>query len=248
MRWKIQLDGQEKGLEQLSESFDEDPRIFEENEEYYLWSPMFGEINKSGDIWDLGETIVRLIRNLAEFDSIRVDDLKISRVIEIQEDGSENRIVHASGSVTATAMMSATASVNGEEPPPKAESTYEFTKLALNDPEVEELIELRERGNHWVNLYRIYEYIRDNIGSNDSIVSQGWWTEIQKSRFTCTANDSEAIGHEARHAGEGHYRGCAEEMSHDQMSHNEAKLLIDDLIKSWLRYRAENLESSGQKS
>lgn len=50
MRWKVQLEGPEKELEELSESFGEDPRIFEEDEEYYLWYSEFEQLGKFVDI------------------------------------------------------------------------------------------------------------------------------------------------------------------------------------------------------
>ena len=247
MRWKIELDGDKKGLEELSESFDEDPRIFDMDNKYYLWSSEFEQLTKAGDVRDVGKNIIKIVRHIGELESLRVSDLEYSCVVEIQEDGSERRIKLLSATIRDVERVSARLSVGDEELPPKAESTYEYTQLALNDPEVEELIELRDRGNHWVNLYRIYEHIRDNIESDDTIVTQDWWTGADKNRFTCTANDPEAIGHEARHAGE-NSTSSVEDMSHDQMSHTEAESLIDDLIKSWLKYRMQTLELSDQES
>lgn len=95
-----------------------------------------------------------------------------------------------------------------------------------------------------MNLYRIYEHIKSNIESED-IFTQGWWNNLEdtRSRFTCTANDPDAIGHEARHAGDGS-DASVEEMSGEQMSHNEAKSLIDRLIGHWLEHRVEIHKSS----
>lgn len=238
MRWKVQLEGPEKGLEELSDSFDEDPRIFEEGEEYYLWYSGFEQLDESADIQDIGEDIVRTVRHLGELHSLRIKELEASRVVEIQEDGSERRVIHVSASLTATATMSARVSVNGEELPPRAESTYEHTKLALKDAKVQELVELRDKGDYWVNLYRIYEYIQDNIESEQNIIDQGWWSKSEENLFTHTANSPEAIGHEARH---GKPNGSPPP---DPMDHAEAKSLIDNLINKWLNHRKEVLESS----
>jgi len=242
MRWKVQLEGQENGLEQLSESFDEDPRIFEEDGEHYLWTSQFKQLDESGEVKDVGENIVKTIRHLGELNSLRVDDLNTSCVVEIQEDGSERKIIHASTAMTATAAVSARVSVNGEELPPRAESTYEYTQLALKDDKVQELMDLRDNGNRWANLYRIYEYIQANIEAEDNIVEQGWWSESEKDLFKRTANSPEAIGYEARH---GDTRVSAPS---DPMDHAEAKSLIDSLINDWLRHRKEVLESSEEGS
>jgi len=44
MRWKVGLDGNEQDLQDLCESFDEDPKIFEEEGDYYLWTSKFSEL------------------------------------------------------------------------------------------------------------------------------------------------------------------------------------------------------------
>lgn len=238
MDWKLQLEGHERGLEQLSEAFDEDPEVFEEDGEYYLWSSRFEHVDKSGEVQDVGENIVKTIRHLGELDSLRVQDLDTTCVVEIQEDGSEHRIVHASATMTATATASARASVDGEELRPRAESTYEHTQLALKDAKVQKLIDLRDNGDHWVNLYRIYEYIQSNIDSEDNITEQGWWSKAEKDRFKQTANSPEAIGHEARHHGDG-----GSPAPSNPLSHTEAKSLIDSLTADWLKHRKDVLES-----
>lgn len=238
MRWKVQLEGNETGLEQLSESFDEDPMIFKDGEEYYLWSSEFKQLSKSGDVRDEGQAIIKMVRHLGELDSLRVSDLGYSCVVEIQEDGSEDRIIHASIASADADAMSVRISTGEEELPPRAESTYEHTQLALNDDKVRELIDLWDNGDHWVNLYRVFEFIQDNIEAENNIVAQGWWSKSEKDLFKHTAQSPEAIGHEARHAKRKYTAPST------PMNHAEAKSLIENLIEDWLRHRTEVLESS----
>lgn len=245
MKWKIELNGSGRGLEELSESFDEDPRTFEENGKYYLWSSKFEQLSKAGDVRDEGKTIIKMIRCLGEIDSLSVSNLEYSCLVEIQKDGSERRKRLASVTAKDADRAEVRLSVGDELLPSKAEQTYEYTQLALEDDTVQELIELRDRGKHWVNLYRIYEHIESNIESDIAI--QDWLSGPEETRFTCTANDPEAIGHEARHAGDSS-NASVEQMSHDQMSHEEAKALINDLIDDWLRHRMEVYESSKKES
>lgn len=238
MRWKVQLEGRETGLEQLSESFDDDPRIFKDDEDYFIWSSKFEHLDESSKIKGESEDIIRTIRHMADLESLRVGELAASHVVEIQEDGSERVIIHASVGMTVSTGMSAQLSVDGEESPPRAESTYEYTQLALKDDKIQELIELRDNGDHWSNLYRIYEYVQDNIDGEHNIVGQGWWSESDKGLFKQTANSREAIGHEARH---GDLRASAPS---DPMDHAEAKTQIDSLIDDWVGHRKEVLGSS----
>jgi hypothetical protein len=233
MRWKVKLEGEKKGLKQLSDSFDETPRIFEEDEEYYLWSSKFEQLNESGDVKEVGEKIVKMVRHLGDLDSLSVKGLNTSHVVEIKEDGSERRIAHLSASATTVSAASVRISINGEKLPPRAESTYEYTQLALENDKVQELIQLRDNGDRWANLYRIYEYIQANVEADDSIVEQGWWSQSEKDLFKRTANSSEAIGCEARH---GDDRVPAPS---DPMDHSEAVSLIDGLINDWLKHIKE---------
>lgn len=236
MKWKIELDGNKKGLEELCESFDENPQVFEEKGEYFLYSPKFQQLNNAGDVRDAGKNIIKIIRHIGEIDSIRVDELEWSCIVEIQEDGSERRIVPLSANATVSMRAEARLSVGDEDPTPKAESTYKYTQLALKDDVVQDLIELRDNGDRWANLYRIYEYIQANIQSENNIVEQGWWSESEKVVFKQTANSREAIAYEARH---GDDRVPAPS---DPIDHAEAKSLIDRLINRWLNHRKKFLE------
>lgn len=237
MRWRIHLDGDTQGLQRLSEQFDDDPHIFREDDGYLLWSSRFEELGDPGEIRDIGKTIAQAIRNFGEFDSLPVQNLEASGVDEIRDDGSKH--AYRQATVTATAAVSATARAvtNDGEHQPRAESTYEHTKLALQDDTVYELTELRDNGEHWVNLYRIYEFIQDNIEGEDNIVDRGWWSNSEKSRFKRTANSPDAIGHEARHAQQRYSAPPS------PMEHENAKSLINELIKQWLQHRTQLVAS-----
>lgn len=237
MRWRIHLHGNERGLQQLSEGFDDDPRIFKEDGDYLLWSSRFDDVGDPDDIREIAETIAQAIRNFGEFDSIPVENLEASGVDEIRDDGS--RHMYRQATVSGSGAISSTARVVTEngEPAPRAESTYERTKLALEDNTISELTELRDNGEHWVNLYRVYEFIQDNIEGGENIVARGWWSNSEKNRFKQTANSPEAIGHEARHAQDSYPAPS------DPMDHDEAKSLINKLIKQWLQHREQLLGS-----
>lgn len=236
MRWKIQLDGHTTGLQELSEAFQNDPQIFEDEGEYYLWSAQFEALDNSRDVRDIGNDIVTTVRNLGEIDSLRIGELDISNIVKIQNDGSEKIIVHLSARGIGVGRGSARIQIDDEELAPKATSTYKYTKLALKDNSVYELLRIRNNGDHWVNLYRIYEFIQDNIECDENIVAQGWWSKSEKNLFKRTANSPEAIGHEARHA-------TGRSAPPDPMDHSEAKSLINGLIKNWLSHRESILKS-----
>lgn len=234
MRWEVRLLGDESGLEELSKSFNDDPKVVEKEEEYVLLSSRFEGKDDVDMIREISEDIVRVIRAYGERDSINVGDLEASHVYKISDDGSKHVYVQAE---TATMTMSASATVtvdseDGEEETiHPADRTYEWTKLAMDDEKVLDLAELLDKGESWVNLYRIYEFIQANIQDEDNILARGWWSESEKKSFKRTANSRDAIGDNARH---GQDRIPAPD---DPMTHAEAKRLIDTLVDHWLHHR-----------
>lgn len=242
MKWKVQLDGSESGLQDLEESFDDDPEIVSEDDDYYIRSQEFENLDDPDEIRGKATEFVRFIRNFGARDSLRVSDLETAQVIKEREDGTEHAYVKTEGatvSVSAGPVRVTTESGDGETDVfLPADRTEEWTQLALQDHKVSDLANLLERGDNWVNLYRIYEFIQDNIESKDNIVGQGWWSSNEKDRFKQTANSRDAIGDDARHAND---RIPAPD---DPMSQSEAKRQIDILVDHWLQHRKQISDSA----
>lgn len=192
-------------------------------------------IDHSTKVREKGADTVGLIRALAEFHSVPVGNLDTSPVVEIRDDGSEQIIEQFSVDTVDAVGVTDRVSHSGEKSPSKAQSTYEYTQLALTDDRVLGLLELRGEGKHWVNLYRIYGHIRSNVESGD-IADEDWWDKTEARRFTTTANDPAAIGHEARHAGGDTV--SVEDTAAAGMSHTEARSWINTITAHWLEHRA----------
>jgi hypothetical protein len=235
MRWKVRLTGVESGLEDLSDSFTDDPEVFEDDGNYFLWSSRFEDLDEASDVQGSAERIVRLIRNFGAQDSLWVEELAASHIHEILNDGTELVSVFAEGETVKMSAGPARATSTSEDGTGEtcfpADQTYEWTQLALEDEKVEEVVDLLDRGDDWVNLYRIYELIQDNIEGDQNIVDRSWWSSGEENQFTRTANSRDAIGDDARHGDE--QTGSPS----DPMTHQEAKRLIDTLIDNWLRHR-----------
>lgn len=233
MKWKVGLKGDEAGLKTLSNSFEDDPEIIEEDGDFFLQSELFDGLNDAKEIRNRSEDIVQAVRSFGKRDSLEVEDLEVSSIRKISDDGSAHLYLQpATATLTANATANITV-VGGDEDGEKhqpADRTYEWTKLAIDDPKVAELAELLENGESWVNLYRIFEFIRDNVEGDGNITSNEWWSNNEKDLFTFTANSRDAIGNDARHADQ---RPGPE----DPMSHAEAKRLIGTLVDHWLRNR-----------
>lgn len=235
MRWKVKLEGHDVGLSDLANSFSDDPRIFRENEEYFLWSSCFEQMNNYLDVLEISREIIDTIRSFGGLDGIWLEGLDVRRIHEITDDGAENLYtLPDSTSILVKGGARRVTNEDGDEIPEyyPANPTYERTQLALEDEKVRELASILEKGHNWVNLFRIYEFIRDNIEGDKNIVEQGWWTRNKESLFTYTANSRGAIGNEARHAKK-------RKPPDDPMNHAVAKYQIEILINNWIQHRRD---------
>jgi len=180
MKWKVRLTGSEMALVHLSDSFSDDPEIFAEDDAYYIQCSEFERLNKASEVRAAAKDLVRTIRTFGEKDSLRIENLEVSDIHETREDGSTRRIV-LRGTNTITVSTSLHVEIVYEDGSteviePSADRTYERTRQSLEDEKVQELVSIQSRGNSWINLYRIFEYIQDNIDSDRNIIEQGWWS------------------------------------------------------------------------
>jgi hypothetical protein len=102
-------------------------------------------------------------------------------------------------------------------------------RLATADASVGKVMALLADADlSWVNLYRIYETIRGDLGGEKELVSRGWCSKKTISLFGQTANSFTAIGKQSRHAAE------STEPPRQPMTYGEAKALIFLLAHEWL--------------
>lgn len=91
----------------------------------------------------------------------------------------------------------------------------------------------------WVNLYRVYETVRADIGGEKELISRGWFSKKTISSFCHTANSFSAIGREARHGAE------PQEPPRHPMTHGEAKALVILLVYEWLEEKKAATSQGG---
>jgi len=83
-------------------------------------------------------------------------------------------------------------------------------------------------GDDWINLYKIYEIVRRQMGGEDTIAEKGWVPKAKLRAFRQTANSFGAIGLEARHGVE-----TASAPSYP-MEHGDAVRMIRTLLENWM--------------
>ena len=110
-------------------------------------------------------------------------------------------------------------------------------KLVHIDNDVNDTIRfLAQNEPDWSVLYKIYEIVRDGVGGERQLVSNGWLTQKARSRFTNTANNFEAAGDKARHA---RLSTAPPSVPMDMI---EAGRLIGDLVLEWFKTKEPLIE------
>ncbi len=122
----------------------------------------------------------------------------------------------------------ATVTRNGGAVPNPQLPGSRYLAVAANDPDVAEALTIMGKAEpNWVDLYKVYEIIRDNIRPA-KIEDNGWATKQDQSMFTGSANRQDVSGSDARHA-----RTSGPPPTRT-MSLHDARGFIGDLVVHWI--------------
>jgi len=103
-------------------------------------------------------------------------------------------------------------------------------KAAATDNAVAKVLRLHAADDlTYRDLYVIYEVIEADTGGKSQLLSQGWATDEQISRFKHSANSVSVLGDEARHGHE------ARKPPKKPMPLTEARIFVNALVKAWFR-------------
>jgi len=128
-----------------------------------------------------------------------------------------------------------TQSKNSRHSVEKPQATHPAASLllaSLKDEGIAKLLRLQERQHDWMNLYRIFEVIREDSGGDREIAAKGWATLGDINAFTGSANNASVSGDEARH---GKLKGGAPK---ETMTLARARHFIAVLTDHWLAHKA----------
>jgi len=101
------------------------------------------------------------------------------------------------------------------------------------DQVVAKALRLRNADNlDWVDLYRLYELIENDVGR--PMHQLGWASRSELDRFARTANSVAAAGDKARHGVERTHP------PRKPMTFSHARELIDRIMKAWLGWKVSH--------
>lgn len=235
MEWMVYIAGDDLDLSELSKSLiSPELCIVKEENQYYLKSTSFNQLVNVDQVREKAEEILPLINGASRLVLGTRKPIKINSVANVDVDGKKKRTYFELG-LESLIHCTASVVVNGvEQVVYPAEPIPDWIKVAQTDESVAKVFRLLNKEDYdWVNLYRIYEVVEDDIGATSKIVQQGWASEKEIERFKHTANSIGAIGDFARHGKE------KTKPPKDPMKFSEAKSLIETMLHNWLRSKIQ---------
>lgn len=118
----------------------------------------------------------------------------------------------------------------------KSISAKNLLRLADESVHVAKALRLQCQDMDWVNLYRLFEVVREDVGGDDQIAEKGWAIKDEINKFTGSANNSSVTGDEARHGKIDGY-GQPSEI----MTLREARLLIQEIVLRWMEAKTSSI-------
>lgn len=240
MEWIVEVVGESSDLEELSRSLDSaELRLTQEGQSFFLRSMDFNSLKSADDVRNNATEILSLINGAARLALRMRKPLVVGNIVKVN-DGGKRRIfasLSATMSLRGNICVSITRADGTVEQFRQADPIPSWIEVAQHDKNVAKVLRLFAGTHDWVNLYRIYEVIEDDIGGKHNIESKGWATKKAITLFKHTANSIDVIGDESRH---GKKIG---EPPPNPMPLSEAKSLIETILHNWFRSKKDNLDN-----
>lgn len=246
MAVKAWLKGHEFDLEVLVELFPVgDVRVIKEVDKYYLAATEIDSPPAVREFHEVASKVLQRVNGMAR--AMRPNDYRPVELVgqyqvgegmhhvalvdyaEAREQALPVTVVVGSSEIEARSRLTAEGTVirNGE-PAPHPLPGPRYLALVAQHPDVAEVLDILGAAEpKWVELYKVYEIVRDNIRP-DAMVDKGWSTEQEKRAFTGSANRPDTSGSDARHA---RMSGKPPERT---MSLQEARRFIGNLVVHWI--------------
>ena len=198
---KTWLKGDAHDLNTLTELFPSgDTRVVKEGDSYYLAAAEVDNRPAGVPFYEVAPMVLQRVNGAARMLRDSFQPVKLTGQFG---DGDRLHAVVWPKSVEARAAVGQpTIAVNGVVQPVPAPRGPGYVALAALSPGVREVLDLMGRAGKdpsWLDLYKVFEIIREDIRP-DRIEGRGWATTADSSAFTASANRPDVSGIGARHA------------------------------------------------
>jgi hypothetical protein len=229
-KWYLEVDGDLADLVTICNSKTNSFQCYKLDERYFITSSQFDQCKNPEDVLYKGEDIVKLINGIAEINLNLNGKIKVLGVTKIGKINGNKKISYRSSNLRCSFVVRT--ELNNESR--DENSLIKWIEVAQQNENIEKVFKLLNYGlNSYVNMYRIYELIKHDLGN--SFCNILGMDNVQIKRFTATANRPDASGELARH---GYMTGGP--MKQEPMSLEEASAFMYENIYKWIHYRLSN--------
>ena len=213
MAVKAKLEGHPFDLDTLVELFREgDPKVSKEDVGYYLSSSeLNGLVGDSGRLFEAAARLLQRVTGVARMLDSSFPPVSLPGTF-MEDDGTgtgrRHHVVQADTAVIRSKAYAVIVSTgDGEtpvsQPPPPPPEGLPYMQLASSHAEVAEVLEILGKPTvslTWVDLYKLYEIVRDSAGNERALKAKKWVPDGELSAFKASANRPDVSGSDARHA------------------------------------------------
>ena len=192
-RWKVEITGPADQLKELGQLLPTEYRVEVLNHKHLLVGEGFANLDDPEEVDRQASTILQAANTIGAWKLGWRKPLLVNTIKEYDEDGICIRSqAFCECSICALPRLQIKAAPTGSE---GLEKTVE---LVRSNPDIEEALSyfLKEQPDFW----KLYEVIRDDVGTDEDIVNMGWASPVDLDRFKGSINSKEVLGESARHA------------------------------------------------
>jgi hypothetical protein len=237
MKWLVLLDVKKSDFDNLSNLLrsSHEFSLSTENSEYYLTSSHWESLTNLSAVHSEATKILQDISAVAMIHFTGFPLLKPDIICEVDEEGKRQRWVALSATINVGSSCSVSIQLEGGQDIIPILEFDSWRKLAEEDEIVKDVFrQFRDFEHNWINLYKVYEIVKEDAGKKNKIDRIEQWIAKKKiSQFTHTANSQSAIGDDARHGVD------RNDPPKEPMSLYEADALIMTLLQKWLQWKCE---------
>lgn len=193
MNWAVRLVGNSFDVEEIELSFTS-PQLYIKkiDNNYFIMSEKFDNINNAEEVFKLAkEYLNKIIASIYIFKGYK-PRINVDLVMNLENPNLKQCYMFNEENINITDRVRITLIDETGEHVKENDIFKESFELSLIDEKVEKALELvyKEGTKDWVNLYRIYEIIKNDIDP----VKQGWVKRKVIDNFKHTANHPAAAG------------------------------------------------------
>lgn len=247
MRWKLNLIGRDRDLQTVADLLRESDllrgssewRMMREENEWFLASDQLDETDDYSVVRSRSEEGLQVMNGIAV---VLVDGFEPvesgSRLDEVDSAGRITRQVHGVEGVVEHGSTGALAAFVGGERVPQAEAAHRLIRVAQQDSDVAEVLDLflrlassdRTQSRGWLELRKIPEIITKAVGGKKALIDAGWTSRRRLKAFGVSAHHPEVSGKDALHA---RLRGGTPDKT-KSMTIEEAWDWLRDIARRWM--------------